>query len=117
MIFLITWAQQMIEKLLSCGFSLSSIIIDPGIGFWKTAFQTIMLLRAITQLKALGVSILVGHSRKSYMQAFSNITCADQCDIETIGVSLALQDKIDYLRVHNVHDHMRALVAHHVTLS
>ncbi|MBD2653253.1 dihydropteroate synthase [Synechocystis sp. FACHB-383] len=43
------------------------IILDPGIGFAKTAEQNITLLRQLPELKKLGFPLLVGPSRKSFI--------------------------------------------------
>ena len=111
---IIEWGKYFIERLLKLGFSLESIILDPGIGFGKSAYQNIELLRCAAELKQLGALVMIGHSRKSYIQAFSSEVTANERDIETIALSLALKDKVDFLRVHNVKDHMRAFVAHDI---
>ncbi len=100
------WGEQSIEHLLNIGFSQEDIILDPGIGFGKSSYQNIEILRYVQELKSLGIQVMVGHSRKSYIQAFS-LADAKNRDIETIATSLALKDKVDFLRVHNVKDHMR----------
>ncbi|AIE74313.1 MULTISPECIES: dihydropteroate synthase [unclassified Synechocystis] len=43
------------------------IILDPGIGFAKTAEQNITLLRQLPELKKLGFPLLLGPSRKSFI--------------------------------------------------
>jgi dihydropteroate synthase len=43
------------------------IILDPGIGFAKTAEQNITLMRQLPELKKLGFPLLVGPSRKSFI--------------------------------------------------
>ncbi len=100
------WGKQSIERLLNIGFSQENIIIDPGIGFGKSSYQNIEILRYVQELRSLDVQIMVGHSRKSYIQAFSTVDAKNR-DIETIATSLALKDKVDFLRVHNVRNHMR----------
>lgn len=107
---LIDWARNKIDKLIKIGFREENIIIDPGIGFGKNPYQSLEILRDIEEFKTLGVSTLVGHSRKSFMRAFSTGAPHDR-DIETIAVSGALVGKVDFLRVHNVEDHMRFLTA------
>ncbi len=51
------------------GIARDRIAIDPGIGFAKTAEQSLELLRRLPQLRALGCPILVGVSRKSFLGA------------------------------------------------
>jgi 2-amino-4-hydroxy-6-hydroxymethyldihydropteridine diphosphokinase/dihydropteroate synthase len=105
------WGKLSIDRLLSLGFSLDQIILDPGIGFGKSIYQNIEILRNAQELKELGAKVMIGHSRKSYINAFSQVNASDR-DIETIAISSVLKGKVDFLRVHNVEDHMRFLVAH-----
>jgi 2-amino-4-hydroxy-6-hydroxymethyldihydropteridine diphosphokinase / dihydropteroate synthase len=104
------WLSEKIDRLLALGFKKDSIIIDPGIGFGKSMYHNIILLRHIEELKKLGCKVLVGHSRKSFMTAFTKEKAPDR-DIETIAISAFLQNKVDFLRVHNIADHMRFFVA------
>jgi len=101
------WAKEKVKNLISLGFSLDQIIIDPGIGFGKSSCQSLDLLKNIGLLKKLHCKILVGHSRKSYIKAFSNVSVTER-DLETIAISSELYNSgIDYLRVHNIIDHQR----------
>ncbi|UIP91376.1 dihydropteroate synthase [Wolbachia pipientis] len=104
------WAEESINRLLALGFDESSIIIDPGIGFGKSMYQNIQILRSIETLQNFGCKVLVGHSRKSFISSFS-IESPSNRDLETIATSSILQNKVDFLRVHNVRDHMRFFVA------
>lgn len=105
------WVKQVTEKLERCGFRKDSIIIDPGIGFGKSPYQNLVLIRQAKRLKNFGYQILFGHSRKSYIASFSK-SVAFERDIETIAISNYLSDcEVDYLRVHNVRNHQRFFVA------
>lgn len=104
------WAEKSINRLLALGFDQSSIIIDPGIGFGKSMYQNIQILRSIETLQNFGCKVLVGHSRKSFISSFSTEPVFNR-DLETIALSSALHNKVDFLRVHNVRDHMRFFVA------
>lgn len=104
------WAEKNINRLLGLGFDENSIIIDPGIGFGKSMYQNIQILCSIETLQNFGCKVLVGHSRKSFISSFS-IESAYNRDLETIATSSILQNKVDFLRVHNVRDHMRFFVA------
>ncbi|AAS14563.1 dihydropteroate synthase, putative [Wolbachia endosymbiont of Drosophila melanogaster] len=104
------WAERNINRLLALGFDQSSIIIDPGIGFGKSMYQNIQILRSIETLQNFGCKVLVGHSRKSFISSFSTEPVFNR-DLETIATSSVLHNKVDFLRVHNVRDHMRFFVA------
>ncbi len=49
------------------GVAKSQIIIDPGIGFGKNYFQNFELLARLPELAKLGLPILIGTSRKSFI--------------------------------------------------
>ncbi|MCQ2956269.1 MAG: dihydropteroate synthase [Opitutales bacterium] len=108
---LIDWSTQQVERLIHLGFSTDKIILDFGIGFGKSAYQTKELLQRYGEWAAkTGCPTLLGHSRKSYLNAFSPQE-ASQRDAETVAISLALRHQVDYIRIHNVALHQRALVA------
>ncbi|MCI2421446.1 dihydropteroate synthase [Saccharopolyspora sp. K220] len=56
-----------LDELTAAGIRTNRIIVDPGLGFAKTAEQTWQLLRRLDALKALGHPVLVGASRKSFL--------------------------------------------------
>lgn len=95
------WGRARIATLEAAGISRDRIIFDPGIGFGKTAKQSRTLIDNIAAFKALGVPLLVGHSRKSFLGA-----SPEERDEKTLEVSrfLAAQG-VDYLRVHDVLAH------------
>jgi len=103
------WADKKIHQLHRLGISKERIILDPGIGFGKSPYQSLELLRNIDALKTFGCEVLVGHSRKSFLKT---VTMAADRDLETLGISHhLLKKKIDYLRVHNVEAHQRSFTA------
>ncbi len=105
------WAESKIERFSLYGISKERIIVDPGIGFGKSMMQSFSLLREIGCLKKLGCEILVGHSRKSFLNLIA-LQEASERDNETIGISYYLcKQGVDYLRVHNIEAHQRALAA------
>ncbi len=107
---LYSWTTKITDKLIACGFNRQDIILDPGIGFGKSIYQNIEILRNIDKIKNLGYPLLIGHSRKSFITAFSNSSVANR-DLETIAVSEYLSNlAVDYIRVHNVLDHHKFLV-------
>jgi 2-amino-4-hydroxy-6-hydroxymethyldihydropteridine diphosphokinase/dihydropteroate synthase len=103
------WAQKRLQLLESQGLPRERIIFDPGIGFGKMAEQSLLLIQQVKCFHSLGVRILVGHSRKSFLSLFTDRPFAER-DIETIAMTIYLsQCGIDYLRVHNVEMCARAL--------
>lgn len=107
-----SWFKKRIQELEKLGMKHENIIVDPGIGFGKTKRQNIEIIKNIKILKDINCEILLGHSRKSFISFFSNKSAKDR-DIETVAISSFAAAEIDYLRVHNVKDHMRFFVAKH----
>ena len=55
------------QRAVLAGVQAHQIILDPGIGFGKTASHNTAVLRALPRLVALGRPLLLGVSRKSFM--------------------------------------------------
>jgi 2-amino-4-hydroxy-6-hydroxymethyldihydropteridine diphosphokinase/dihydropteroate synthase len=108
---IIEWAELTLNRLIKLGFSSDKVVIDPGLGFGKSVHQNIAILRSLDLLKKFGVRMMIGHSRKSFISAFSTESASCR-DIETIAISAAIAREADYLRVHNVADHMRFLATY-----
>lgn len=103
-----SWAKKKIHSFQEKGILPHQLIFDPGIGFGKSAEQSLEILKRIEELSDLGVKLLVGHSRKSYLSQLTK-TPPDQRDLETVVVSLELAKKgVDYLRIHHPEIHQRA---------
>lgn len=103
------WGRQRLQELEKAGLDLDKIIFDPGIGFGKMAEQSLLLLQHVSEFTQLGCRLLIGHSRKSFMNNFTSMPHAER-DLETAVISLyLLQQPVDYLRVHNVDLVARAL--------
>ncbi len=102
------WIDRRMDQWLDAGIDLNKVIFDPGIGFGKTAGQSIELLQGCMSFKQTGLRLLVGHSRKSFIGGFSDQPFASR-DPETLGISLALCQKgVDIIRVHDPVLHVRA---------
>jgi 2-amino-4-hydroxy-6-hydroxymethyldihydropteridine diphosphokinase/dihydropteroate synthase len=99
----------MLGRMEDKGIKRSKIILDPGIGFGKSAEQSFAILKNIDRLQSLGVQVLVGHSRKSFLSLFTDKPSGER-DPETLAVSCFLAARgVDYLRVHDVKSHAAML--------
>ena len=58
-----------VRRALSAGVRRSQLILDPGLGFGKSRIQNFQILAHLGKLRLLGLPILVGSSRKSFIQA------------------------------------------------
>jgi len=60
------------ERALAGGLPRSRLILDPGLGFGKSRFQNFEILAHLGKLRRFGLPILVGSSRKSFVQAIAS---------------------------------------------
>lgn len=102
------WLEQKAEWWVAQGLDISQIVFDPGIGFGKTALQNMDIIKTSASLRKHGFRLLMGHSRKSFMNSFADEAFADR-DLETLGLSLAMCEQgVDIIRVHAPLMHIRA---------
>lgn len=91
-----------VEMAESQGISLDQIVLDPGIGFSKTAEQNLELIERLDEFKRLGRPILVGPSRKSFIGAVTNSAPDKRLFGTVASCILALERGADIFRVHDV---------------
>jgi len=61
-----------VREALRHGMRRSQLIIDPGLGFGKTRRQNFEIIAALARLRRFGLPLLVGASRKSFIQAVAS---------------------------------------------
>jgi dihydropteroate synthase len=105
------YLEERIANCISSGVAKEKIIIDPGIGFGKTVEHNISLLSHISIFHGLGVPILVGVSRKSFI---GNLTgekiAAKRVHGSIAAAQFCLDNGIQIVRVHDVEETAQALL-------
>jgi dihydropteroate synthase len=95
--------EEQIEQAIQAGIARSHLIIDPGIGFAKNYAQNLELLRRLAEFRSLGLPILVGPSRKSFI---GHILEQNDPKLRVWGTAAAccgaIAGSADILRVHDV---------------
>ncbi|HLE01502.1 MAG TPA: dihydropteroate synthase [Bdellovibrionota bacterium] len=106
---LMEWATERISTLTRAGIARERLILDPGIGFGKTARQNQTIFERSREFLKLGTRVLIGHSRKRFLDPDDLVPAGDR-DLETAVLSsrLALSG-IDYIRVHSPRSNERSL--------
>ncbi|PUA82747.1 dihydropteroate synthase [Nocardioides currus] len=96
-----------LEAVLAAGIEAERVLLDPGLGFAKTAAHNWQLLRGLDALESLGQPLLVGASRKSFL---GSLLAADGAPRD-VGerefahaalVALLASRGVECLRVHDV---------------
>ena len=90
------------ERAVRAGIPRQRVILDPGIGFGKTAEHNLALLGALDRLVALGFPTLVGTSRKSTLGKLTGRGVGARAFATAATVALAVAAGIDIVRVHDV---------------
>jgi dihydropteroate synthase len=100
------WAEMKMDLFEKIGISREKLIFDPGIGFGKKAEDSIMIMQNMGFFRSLGIKLLVGHSRKSFLKtAFKEIFAQKEPsltekDLMTAVFSAIMKESVDFLRVH-----------------
>jgi dihydropteroate synthase len=98
-----------VERAVDAGVRREKIIVDPGIGFGKTADQNWEVMRRFAELRDLRQPILVGTSRKSFIGKLLDLPADDRLE-GTISTNVAAVLRgADIVRVHDVAQVTRAI--------
>lgn len=97
------------ERVERAGLSKASVWLDPGLGFAKTARQSVQLLSSLGRFRKTGYRVLVGPSRKSFIAELApNPDGAPPAPDDRLGgtaaaVATCVAAGVDAIRVHDVH--------------
>jgi dihydropteroate synthase len=94
--------QRALERAMAAGVEWDQLIVDPGIGFGKTAEQNLLLLGELSKLWVLGRPVLLGTSRKSTIGKVLDLPADDRLEGTLATSALAIAAGVDMLRVHDV---------------
>jgi dihydropteroate synthase len=87
----------------AAGISRERIVIDPGFGFGKRAADSMTLLRGLTTLASIGLPILSGVSRKSFLKAaLGDVPPAGRVWGTAAAVTASVLAGAHIVRVHDV---------------
>jgi dihydropteroate synthase len=99
----------------AAGVPRASIWLDPGLGFAKTAPQSVALLRSLGRFRKTGYRVLVGPSRKSFIGELAPYrsgaapSADDRLGGTAAAVAHCVAGRVEAVRVHDVHV-MRQLI-------
>jgi dihydropteroate synthase len=90
------------DAALAAGVTAERIVLDPGIGFGKTAEHNLALLARQRELLALGAPLLVGWSRKSTLGTLTGRAVDERLAASVAAAVLAVERGARIVRVHDV---------------
>jgi dihydropteroate synthase len=98
-----------VDTAVAAGMPRERILIDPGIGFGKTANQNWEVMRRLEELRELGQPVLIGTSRKSFVGKLLDLPVSARLEGTAATVTAAILRGADVVRVHDVQEMMRVV--------
>lgn len=99
---IIAFLQGRIEKAGEGGIAPEQIMVDPGLGFGKTAADSMRLIRYLGEFKVLGRPIVTGASRKSFIGSVTGGEPRERVEGTAAAVTAAIMNGSRIIRVHDV---------------
>ena len=90
------------EKALKAGIEKDCLVIDPGIGFGKSPEDNYKIIKNLSQLKELGMPVMIGTSRKSFIGRVTGGEPEQRLEGTAATVTAAIMNGCHIVRVHDV---------------
>jgi dihydropteroate synthase len=103
------WLAKQVDCTIAAGVASQSIALDPGIGFGKTLEQNLQILSHIPRFMQLGFPILIGTSRKSFIERLTGAAVNNRLAGSLASSLYALQRGAQIVRVHDVAEMNQAI--------
>lgn len=95
--------RQCVDAAVEAGLPKEFLIIDPGIGFAKTAEQNMEIIRKLADFRSLGLPILMGTSRKAFIgKVLGGVPANERVEGTAATVALSIANGANIVRVHDV---------------
>ncbi len=91
------------------GIATDKIVLDPGIGFGKTPEQSIVCLARLAEFKRFGLPLLIGASRKRFINSVTPSPPDDRIGGSIASHLLAVERGAVIIRAHDVKETVQAL--------
>lgn len=99
---IITSLDKSVKKAMSAGIEKERLAIDPGIGFGKTAEDNYRIIKNLAELKTLGLPILIGTSRKTFIGKVTGGKPQERIEGTAATIAAAILNGGHIIRVHDV---------------
>ena len=98
-----------LKRLAAAGVAPERVVLDPGIGFGKTAEHNLELLAHLDRFTTLRRPLLLGVSRKSFLGRFSGAGANERLPASLACAILAVESGAHVIRAHDVRETVQAL--------
>jgi dihydropteroate synthase len=98
------------DEAIRSGIPAEKLLVDPGLGFGKSADQSLELLTHAGEFRSLGYPVVIGASRKSFLGAvLGNAASAERLEAGLAAAVIAAERGVALVRTHDVGPTVRAL--------
>ncbi len=104
----VTELQAAVRRAVAAGVPRDDVIVDPGIGFGKTAEHNLAVLHDLEALRSIGRPILLGTSRKSTLGKVLDLPPDQRVEATLATTAIGVAAGVDIVRVHDVRENVRA---------
>ncbi|MDD4856862.1 MAG: dihydropteroate synthase [Candidatus Krumholzibacteria bacterium] len=101
---IISWFEERLAELASGGVDRDKIIVDPGLGFGKRLEDNLKILNEIGDLQGLGLPLMIGHSRKSFIGNATGRGSDERLAGGFAALAKCLAGGVRIVRVHDVRE-------------
>ncbi|MEE9116486.1 MAG: dihydropteroate synthase [Thermoplasmata archaeon] len=106
---IIGFLRNQVDNAVKGGIQRENIIVDPGIGFGKTVEHNLEIIRRVGEMRSLGLPILVGVSRKSFIGKILDSEVADRLEGSLAALVSSVLNGANIVRVHDVGESVKAV--------
>lgn len=103
-----TFFQRSLQLAEQAGLGRERIILDPGIGFGKTAAQNIAVMSRLAEFRVFGLPLLLAASRKSFLGKILDLEPEQRVEGTIATTVLGITQGVDMVRVHDIKENIRA---------
>jgi dihydropteroate synthase len=100
--------QRAIDRAVAAGAAWEQLIVDPGIGFGKTAEHNLAVMRDLSVISELGRPVMLGASRKSTIGKVLDLPADQRLEGTLATTVLGIASGVDIVRVHDIQANIRA---------
>ena len=104
-----SFLRKRIQVLEAAGVPSEAIAVDPGVGFGKTQDHNLALLNHLDRLASLGHPVVVGVSRKSFIERLGGGEPGERLPGSLAAATLAVAKGAHVVRAHDVRETVRAM--------
>ena len=99
---IIDYLKKSSQTAVKAGIERDCLVIDPGIGFGKTPKDNYKIIKNLSELKGLGMPVMVGTSRKSFIGKLTGGEPRQRLEGTAATVAAAIMNGCHIVRVHDV---------------